>query len=202
MREAAGYEQIPARRTRARSPRLTRPARRMRNCDQTVFLRGVPRTAAQRGPPRPSAAAGKSASAPRNSACSITLLKKGLEQENHSVAVACDGVEGLRGAGDYELDALVLDVTLPGLDGYEDARRRRGRANATPILMLTPRDAPWSSPSRLPESARPYFTAGGRIMAALRKFEALRAGRRGPKYPNTIGAVRAPAAKSGLRGAF
>jgi DNA-binding response OmpR family regulator len=69
------------------------------------------------------------------------LLKQGLEEEQHSVCVAGDGLSALDHAEGEEFDAIVLDVMLPGIDGFEFARRLRAGKNHTPILMLTARDA-------------------------------------------------------------
>jgi two-component system response regulator MprA len=69
------------------------------------------------------------------------LLKKGLEEENHRIALAFDGLEGLELAKIYEFDAIVLDLMLPKVDGFEVARRIRHAGNQTPILILTARDA-------------------------------------------------------------
>jgi DNA-binding response OmpR family regulator len=69
------------------------------------------------------------------------LLKKGLEEENHRVSLAFNGPEALELADLCEFDVIVLDVMLPGLDGFEVARRLRRSKNHTPILMLTARDA-------------------------------------------------------------
>jgi two-component system response regulator MprA len=69
------------------------------------------------------------------------LLKKGLEEENHRVTLAFDGLEGLELARVYEFDAIVLDLMLPKVDGFEVARRLRRAGNQTPILILTARDA-------------------------------------------------------------
>ena len=69
------------------------------------------------------------------------LLKKGLEEENHRVALAFDGLEGLELAKVYEFDAIVLDLMLPKVDGFEVAQRLRHSGNQTPILILTARDA-------------------------------------------------------------
>jgi len=69
------------------------------------------------------------------------LLKKGLEEENHRVALALDGWEGLELAKTYDFDAIVLDLMLPRVDGFEVARRLRHGGNQTPILILTARDA-------------------------------------------------------------
>ncbi len=75
------------------------------------------------------------------------LLRKGLEEERHSVSVAFDGPSALEFARSSEFDAIVLDVMLPGIDGLEVARRLRRSDNLTPIVMLTARDA-------VPEIAR------------------------------------------------
>jgi len=66
-------------------------------------------------------------------------LQKGLAEQNFVVDVARDGVEGCHAALELDYDVVVLDVMLPGLDGFEVlARLRRGKS--TPVLMLTARD--------------------------------------------------------------
>lgn len=69
------------------------------------------------------------------------LLKKGLEEENHRVTLAFDGREALEFAELYEFDVIVLDLMLPGINGFDVARRLRSTGNETPILMLTARDS-------------------------------------------------------------
>src|SRR5690349_1328484 len=69
------------------------------------------------------------------------LLRQGLEEEGHSVVLATDGRDGVAMAESHPFDAIVLDVMLPGLDGFAVARRLRSARNQTPILMLTARDA-------------------------------------------------------------
>jgi DNA-binding response OmpR family regulator len=69
------------------------------------------------------------------------LLRQGLEEEGHSVVLAVDGREGLAIAESHAFDAIVLDVMLPGMDGFSMARKLRASRNQTPILMLTARDA-------------------------------------------------------------
>jgi len=68
------------------------------------------------------------------------LLKRGLEEENHSVSLAHDGRDALEMAQAHDYDAIVLDLMLPGIDGFEVARRLRKGGNKTPILVLTARD--------------------------------------------------------------
>ena len=69
------------------------------------------------------------------------LLRKGLMEEGHTVTCAADGAEGLALAKGYEFDAIVLDVMMPKLSGYDLAKRLRTEKIRTPILMLTARDA-------------------------------------------------------------
>ncbi|MCJ1966631.1 response regulator transcription factor [Candidatus Nanosynbacter sp. TM7-087] len=69
------------------------------------------------------------------------LLKEGLEDEAYAVDVAHDGSEGYRTATADEYDVIILDIMLPGMNGYEVCRALRNDGNKTPILMLTARDA-------------------------------------------------------------
>lgn len=69
-----------------------------------------------------------------------SLLKRGLTEEGHQVFVAHHGVEGYEMARAAEFDVIVLDVMLPGLDGYSFATKLREARNQTPVLMLTARD--------------------------------------------------------------
>jgi len=69
------------------------------------------------------------------------LLKRGLEEEGHAVDVAGDGPEGLWLATENSYGAVVLDVMLPGFDGFELCRKLRAAGVWTPVLMLTARDA-------------------------------------------------------------
>jgi two-component system, OmpR family, response regulator len=68
------------------------------------------------------------------------LLKRGLEEEGHAVDVASDGPDGLWMATEFPYAAIVLDVMLPGFDGFELCRRLREAGRWTPVLMLTARD--------------------------------------------------------------
>ena len=69
------------------------------------------------------------------------LVKRGLEEECIAVDVADRGEDAVWMAGSTEYDAVVLDVMLPGLDGFEVCRRLRADEVWTPVLMLTARDA-------------------------------------------------------------
>lgn len=69
------------------------------------------------------------------------LLRKGLTEEGHTPTLAADGVEGLALAKSYEFDVIILDVMMPGMTGYELAKRLRAEKVSTPILMLTAKDS-------------------------------------------------------------
>ena len=69
------------------------------------------------------------------------LLKEGLEDESYAVDVVNDGSEGYLTAAADDYDVIILDIMLPGMNGYEVCRALRNDGNKTPILMLTARDA-------------------------------------------------------------
>ncbi len=69
-----------------------------------------------------------------------SLLKRSLEEEGHAVDVAYDGPNGLWMAKEFSYAAVVLDVMLPGFDGFELCRQLRAASIWTPVLMLTARD--------------------------------------------------------------
>lgn len=68
------------------------------------------------------------------------FLKKGLEEESYAVDVAPDGPAALDWIAGASYDLILLDVMLPGLNGFEVCHILRQRGIATPILMLTARD--------------------------------------------------------------
>ena len=68
------------------------------------------------------------------------LVKRALEEEGHAVDIAADGPEGLWMATENPYAAVVLDVMLPGFDGFELCRRLRKAHVWAPVLMLTARD--------------------------------------------------------------
>lgn len=64
-------------------------------------------------------------------------IKKGLELEGYAVDTAMDGEDGYASASADEYDAIILDVMMPGMNGFEVAKKLREDDNHTPILMLT-----------------------------------------------------------------
>jgi two-component system, OmpR family, copper resistance phosphate regulon response regulator CusR len=69
------------------------------------------------------------------------FLKKGFSEAGYVVDVAVDGLEGLHLALEVELDLIVLDIMLPGLDGWQVLTRLRQADRKAPVLLLTARDA-------------------------------------------------------------
>jgi DNA-binding response OmpR family regulator len=70
----------------------------------------------------------------------VELLRKGLEEEGHTVVCAMDGIEGLRLCRNHEYDVIILDIMMPKLDGYGLVEKLRAAKIATPVLMLTAKD--------------------------------------------------------------
>lgn len=64
-------------------------------------------------------------------------LKEGLEQESYAVDIVLDGSEGYAAAAAEAYDLIILDIMLPGIDGYTICRKLRADGKSTPILMLT-----------------------------------------------------------------
>lgn len=85
-------------------------------------------------------------------------LRRGLEREGYSSLLAFDGQQALDLARTIDHDLMILDWMLPTLDGREVARRLRGAGIATPILMLTARDAPSDVVGGLDGGADDYLT--------------------------------------------
>jgi two-component system, OmpR family, response regulator len=99
------------------------------------------------------------------------LLQRTLQEEGHQVVVSGDGREGFEIARASQFDVIVLDVTLPGMDGVSVARRLREGRNQTPVLMLTARDTPTDIVAGLDSGADDYLTkpfAIGVLLARLR----------------------------------
>jgi two-component system copper resistance phosphate regulon response regulator CusR len=69
------------------------------------------------------------------------MLAKGLREESYAVDVAADGESALAQAHVSDYDLIILDVMLPRKDGFEVCRELRAAGSATPVLMLTARDA-------------------------------------------------------------
>ncbi|WP_243795629.1 response regulator transcription factor [Saccharopolyspora gloriosae] len=85
-------------------------------------------------------------------------LRTGLEAEGWAVDVTGDGNEALRHAADHEYAAILLDIMLPGLNGYRVCARLRAAENWTPIIMLTAKDGEYDEAEALDAGADDYVT--------------------------------------------
>lgn len=112
------------------------------------------------------------------------LLRQGLEESNHSVALARDGVEGWHAARTSNFDAVILDVMMPGMNGIDLARRLRESGFDTPILMLTARDAPADVVRGLDAGADDYLTKPFSFKVLLARLRAI--SRRAPRPPVSV----------------
>ncbi len=101
------------------------------------------------------------------------LIRRGLRKEGMAVDVAGDGEEGVARAEATEYDAIILDVMLPGIDGFEVCRRLRGDGVWAPILMLTARDAVKDRIAGLDEGADDYLTKPFSYAELLARLRAL-----------------------------
>jgi DNA-binding response OmpR family regulator len=109
------------------------------------------------------------------------LIKQGLEEEGCLVTAAHTGTDGLEYAQATRFDAIVLDVMLPGIDGFEVARRLRKANNPTPILVLTARDSVPDIVKGLDLGADDYLTRPFSFVEFLARLRAV--SRRGVVAP-------------------
>ena len=85
-------------------------------------------------------------------------IRKGLEAEGFAVDVAHDGTDGLWRAREHDYDAIVLDIMLPGVNGYRVCAALRAEENWTPVLMLTAKEGDLDEAEALDTGADDYLT--------------------------------------------
>ena len=119
------------------------------------------------------------------------LLRRGLAEEGHAADVATRGEDALWMSRATSYDAVVLDVMLPGIDGFETCRRLRAEGIWAPVLMLTARGTVEDRVSGLDAGADDYLAKPFSFAELLARVRALR--RRGaPERPTVVevGALR------------
>jgi len=129
------------------------------------------------------------------------LIKRGLEEDGHAVDVAGDGPEGLWMATENSYAAIILDVMLPGFDGFELCRRLRAAGLWAPLLMLTARDAVGDRVRGLDAGADDYLVKPFSLLELSARLRALaRRDDRARPTVLTVGALRLdPATKQAWR---
>jgi two-component system OmpR family response regulator len=106
-----------------------------------------------------------------------TAIRRGLQAEGVVADVAGCGEDALWMAGSTEFDAVILDVMLPGIDGFETCQRLRDDGVWAPIIMLTARDAIEDRVQGLDKGADDYLVKPFSLAELLARLRAL--GRRG-----------------------
>jgi two-component system, OmpR family, response regulator len=101
------------------------------------------------------------------------LIRRGLQEEGMAVDVAERGEDALWMAGSTEFDAIILDLMLPGIDGFETCGRLRDDGVWAPILMLTARDAVEDRVAGLDHGADDYLLKPFSFAELLARLRAL-----------------------------
>jgi DNA-binding response OmpR family regulator len=100
-------------------------------------------------------------------------LRKGLEAEGFATDVALDGTEGLWMARENPYDAIVLDIMLPGINGFRLCATLREEGIWTPILMLTAKDGEFDEAEALDTGADDYVTKPFSYVVLVARLRAL-----------------------------
>jgi DNA-binding response OmpR family regulator len=112
-------------------------------------------------------------------------LREALVDEGFAVDIARTGTDGLWAGTEYTYDVIVLDIMLPGVNGYEVCRRLREREVWTPVLMLTAKDGEYDQADALDLGADDYLTKPFSYVVLVARIRALT--RRGaPQRPAVL----------------
>jgi two-component system, OmpR family, response regulator len=112
------------------------------------------------------------------------LIARALREEGHAADTAASGADALWMASAVPYDAVVLDVMMPELDGFEVLRRLRAASNWTPVLLLTARDAVADRVGGLDAGADDYLTKPFSFDELLARLRAI--ARRSPVERPTV----------------
>jgi two-component system OmpR family response regulator len=113
-----------------------------------------------------------------------SLIRRGLREEGMAADVAVKGEDALWMAGSTSYDAIILDVMLPGINGFDACRRLREEGVWAPVLMLTARDGVDDRVAGLDGGADDYLTKPFSFAELLARLRALV--RRGPVERPTV----------------
>jgi DNA-binding response OmpR family regulator len=100
-------------------------------------------------------------------------LQRGLRAEGFAVDVAADGEEGLHLAREEPYDAVILDVMLPKVSGYQVCRTLRAERNWVPVLMLSAKDGEYDQADGLDVGADDYLTKPFSYVVLVARLRAL-----------------------------
>ena len=116
----------------------------------------------------------------------VRFIAKGLRESAYAVDVATDGAAAIDLCHQYNYDAIVLDVMLPGRDGFSVCRELRASGSDVPVLMLTARDAVEFRVEGLDAGADDYLTKPFDFRELLARLRALTRRERRPITPERI----------------
>jgi two-component system, OmpR family, response regulator len=114
-------------------------------------------------------------------------LSRGLSADGFAVEVAADGADGLERARHEDFDAVLLDVMLPRMSGYDVVRTLRAERNWVPVLMLSAKDGEHDQADGLDYGADDYLTKPFSFVVLLARLRAL-VRRRLPERPTVLSA--------------
>ncbi|MEU8700299.1 response regulator transcription factor [Streptomyces sp. NPDC048680] len=118
-------------------------------------------------------------------------LARGLTAEGFAVDVVHDGLEGLHRASEGAYDLVVLDIMLPGMNGYRVCAALRAAGHEVPILMLTAKDGEYDEAEGLDTGADDYLTKPFSYVVLVARVRALLRRRGGSASPVvTVGCLR------------
>ena len=118
-------------------------------------------------------------------------VRRSLESEGFSVVLAADGIDGDWQAREERFDAIVLDVMLPGLSGYEICRGLRARGDTTPILFLTAKDGEYDEADALDIGGDDFMSKPFSPVVLVARLRALlRRAAEGPEPSISVGSLR------------
>ncbi|MGA6206811.1 response regulator [Nocardia testacea] len=100
-------------------------------------------------------------------------LAKGLSAEGFAVDVVHDGAEGLHRATTTEYDLIILDIMLPGMNGYRVCATLRAAGHETPVLMLTAKDGEYDEAEGLDTGADDYLSKPFSYVVLVARIRAL-----------------------------